>query len=100
MTKEAYLEMCSQLGTNPVESEIPVELGDLPFEVQQAYHIYSILPEKTDTFNNRFLGKSLEYAPTMMELMNIDDKVEVFKVLLLIDPLERAEVNRKRQNGR
>ena len=30
MTKEAYFEMCEMLGSEPLESEIPLELDDFP----------------------------------------------------------------------
>ena len=43
MTKEQYFEMCEMLGSQPVDSEIPVELDDFPVEVQQAFLVYKQL---------------------------------------------------------
>ena len=43
MTKQQYFDMCNQLGTEPLEHEIPVELDDLPLEVQQALLVYRLL---------------------------------------------------------
>ena len=43
MTKEQYFEMCDMLGTEPDESEMPIEQEDFPYELQQAFQIYYLL---------------------------------------------------------
>lgn len=99
MTKELYLDMCEQLGNSPIESEIPIELSDLPIEVETAYHVYNLLPDKIDSFNGVYYGKALETCPNMLEFLEIDSKKDIFKVILIIDSLEREEINRKSKNG-
>ena len=59
MTKESYFEMCEMMGSEPVESEIPVEFDDFPLEVQQAFNAYRMLRDEWDTMNGNYLGKSL-----------------------------------------
>jgi hypothetical protein len=68
MTKDAYFEMCEALGTEPIENEIPVELSELPLEVQQTLDIYFKMRDEWDTMNGRYLGKS--YAG-ILDLFNI-----------------------------
>jgi hypothetical protein len=46
MTKDMYFEMCDQMGQEPVESEIPLDLNDFPDIVQAAFTIYSILSDQ------------------------------------------------------
>ena len=100
MTKEAYFDMCEQMGSPVIEIEIPISLEDLPIEVEQAYHVYGILPDKLDSFNGVYYGKHLEYASQLMDLLDVSPKKEIFKVIIIIDALEREEVNRKKTNGR
>lgn len=100
MTKDAYLEMCEQLGSTPDEHEIPVEFSDLPLEVEQAYHVYNLLPDKIDSFNGVYYGKQLEVAPNMLEFLEIDSKKDIFKIIIIIDSLEREEINRRKKDGR
>lgn len=99
MTKERYLELCEELGSEPLESEMPIELQDMPVEVEQAYHVYSILPANFDSFNGVYYGKFLEQAPSIMKLLGTDTQQDVMKVLILIDSIEREEINRKRKDG-
>jgi len=102
MTKEMYLEMCSQLGSDPLESEIPVELGDMPIEVEQAFHVYNLLPSNIDWFNGNYFGKELSQAPQIMHVMGFDTLTqrELLKILIIINALDQEEVNRKKKNGR
>lgn len=97
MTKESYLEMCEQLGTEPSESEIPIELDDMPIDVETAYHVYNLLPDKIDSFNGVYYGKALEHIPSILEFLDIDSRKDIFKIILIIDSLEREEINRKKK---
>lgn len=95
MTKDTYLNMCQELGSEPDEAEIPVELEDLPFEVESAYHVYNLLPDKIDSFNGVYYGKALEHTPTILEFLDISSRKDIFKIILIIDSLEKEEINRK-----
>ncbi len=97
MTKETYLDMCEQLGTEPSESEIPVELDDMPMEVEVAYQVYNLLPDKIDSFNGIYYGKALEHTPSILEFLEIDSRKDIFKIILIIDSLEREEINRTKK---
>lgn len=99
MTKERYLDLCEELGSEPIESEMPIELQDMPVEVEQAYRVYSILPANFDSFNGVYYGKFLEQAPSIMRLLDTDPKQEIMKLLIIIDSIEREEINRKRKDG-
>lgn len=97
MTKEAYLDMCRELGTEPNEEHMPVDIDDLPLEVEQAYHVYNILPDKLDSFNGIYYGKALEHCPSILEFLEIESRKDIFKLVLIIDSLEREEINRKKK---
>lgn len=72
MTKDQYFDMMDQLGSEPVEEEIPVELDDFPEEVQQAFQIYFKLKDDWDTFNGNYMGKSLVGLRDILEIYRIE----------------------------
>lgn len=97
MTKEAYYLMCTELGTEPNDAETPVDLDDMPVEVETAYQVYNLLPDKIDSFNGVYYGKALEHIPTILDFLAIDSRKDIFKIILIIDSLEREEINRKKK---
>lgn len=100
MTREAYLDMCEQLGGEPNINELPIELSDMPIEVELAYNVYNLLPDKIDSFNGVYYGKELDKAPLMLEFLEIQSKKDVFKLIIIIDSLEKEETNRRKKDGR
>lgn len=100
MTRETYLDMCEQLGSQPQEKEIPVMLEDMPIDIELAYNVYNLLPDKIDSFNGVYYGKELDKAPLMLEFLEIQSKKDIFKIIIIIDSLEREEINRRKKDGR
>ena len=100
MTRETYLDMCEQLGSQPQEKEIPVMLEDMPIDVELAYNVYNLLPDKIDSFNGVYYGKELDKAPLMLEFLEIQSKKDIFKLIIIIDSLEKEEINRRKKDGR
>ena len=100
MTKENYFEMCEQLGTEPVEEEIPVEFDDFPIEVQQAFIVYKMLRDEWEGMNGIYLGKSLNGIQEILQCCDID--AQDFKTILMlvqtIDLIRQEEINTKRDN--
>ena len=69
MTKDSYYEMCETLGTQPIESEVPVEYDDLSIDLQQALSIYSKLRDDWDTMNGNYLGKSYVGLSDILDIL-------------------------------
>lgn len=72
MTKDHYFEMCQALGTEPIESEIPMEQDDFPEEVQQAITVYYKLRDEWDTMNGLYLGKSYTGLGEILDIFEVD----------------------------
>lgn len=89
VTKETYFEMCEALGTEPVESEIPVELEDFPEEVQQAMLVYYKLRDDWDTMNGNYMGKSYQGLKDVLDILEIESADRKF-VLDLIQVMDSA----------
>jgi hypothetical protein len=81
MTKEAYYQMCDELNTEPKDSEIPVEISDFPFAVQEAIQIFNYLPDRWDSMSGVYFGKDYTILPFLIDLHNIDDVQNLFLFL-------------------
>lgn len=100
MTKDQYFEMCEALGSEPIESEIPVELDDFPIEVQQAFSAYRMLRDEWDSMSGVYLGKSLIGITEVLSATEIDPEDTKFITLLVrnIDQVRAQEINSKKAN--
>jgi hypothetical protein len=98
MTKDQYYEMCDALGTEPVDSEIPVELDDFPLEVQQAFSVYRMLRDEWDSMSGIYLGKSLIGITEILQATEIDpiDNKFITMLVRLIDQIRAQEINSKK----
>ena len=87
MTKDAYFEMCEALGTEPIEEEIPVEFGDFPLDVQQAFSIYSKLRDEWDTMNGIYMGKNYNGILDIFIILDVpvEDRKTMFDLISIID---------------
>jgi hypothetical protein len=96
MTKSSYFEMCEMLGSEPVESEIPVEFDDFPIEVQQAFAAYRMLRDEWDTIGGNYLGKSLIGVKDVLEAIEVEPDEQKFIVMLIrmVDEVRSAEINK------
>jgi hypothetical protein len=98
MTKDQYFEMCEMLGSEPKESEIPVEFEDFPIEMQQAFSAYKMLRDEWDGFNGVYLGKSLIGITEVLHATEIDPEDHKFITMLVrtIDQVRSQEINSKK----
>lgn len=76
MTKDIYFEMCEQLGQEPVDHEIPIEIGDFSEVVQQALNIYGILKDCWDPMGGNYLGKDYSIVFQLFELYDVTEPEE------------------------
>lgn len=87
MTKDAYYEMCEMLGSEPIESEVPVEYDDMFVEVQEALVIYSKLRDEWDSMNGVYLGKSYAGILDILTVLDVprEDQKTMFELIGIID---------------
>lgn len=104
MTKEVYFEMCEALGTEPLESEIPVELDDFPEEVQEAVGVYYKLRDDWDTMNGVYMGKSYIGLRDILDIMEIpiQDRKYVLEWVSVMDAArsKMLEAQRPKQSAK
>jgi hypothetical protein len=96
MTKEQYFEMCEMLGSEPVESEIPVEYGDLPDEVQMVMSIYRMLRDEWEYMTGSYIGKNLVGLFELLDIYNIET-IEKRYYVELIHIIDSVRINETRK---
>lgn len=102
MTKNSYFEMCEQLGTEPLESEIPVEFDDLVTEVQECLTIYNSLQDVWDYMGGNYIGKNFGYIDTVLELYQVpqDSQRFYFEVLQQIDRIRSKQIEQSKPKNK
>lgn len=101
MTKEQYFEMCAALGSEPKESEIPMDLDDFPPEVHKALTLYEALQDEWDYYNGNYFGKRLEGLLNVFKIFSIPEEEhrEYYDLVVIIDRLKTAELRTKKKNS-
>ena len=88
---ETYLSMCEQLGKEPDLDEIPPDLDDFPMELQEAFMVHHLLPDRWDGSSGSYLGKdwsALEMLLTELEI------IERRQCILFIKHIEARNSNK------
>lgn len=95
MTPETYYDVCEQMGTTPVDEDVPPELEDFPIEVGLAWTVYNQLPSKFDSFAGVFIGKDYSIFLDILKIFSItDDIVEIFRLTQIIGAIDLEERQR------
>lgn len=94
MTKERYFEMCEDLGSEPVEEEIPVGFEDLVVEAQQAMQIYNNLQDSWDYMNGNYIGKILIGFKDILEIFDVpkEDHRVMYELIMYIDSIRAKAI--------
>lgn len=87
MTKEAYLDMCEALGSEPIDKEIPREYDELTLQSQDAIDIFNMLPDRWNSMSGTYIGKDISNIGLFFDLLNITDKTEQLLVFTLLTAL-------------
>lgn len=82
MSRQQYIEMCQQLGSTPLEEEMPIELDNLTVQSQEVIEIFNYLPDEWGAMGG-YTGKDLKNFPVIFKLF----KVKKSNWLLYLDLL-------------
>ncbi len=97
MSKEAYLDMCEMMGSEPLESEMPVEYEDLIVDVQEAMQIYFKLKDEWDSMSGTYYGKNYSGIKDIFDILDVpvEDRKTVYDLIGIIDKHRTKAVNDK-----
>jgi hypothetical protein len=99
MSKEAYFEMCEQLGTEPVPEEIPLTEEDMAYETQQALDCYRLLTDVYVGADAYYSGKDLSGLKNIFDLLEVPkvNQEYIIDTIVYMDSIIVKEASRKRQ---
>jgi hypothetical protein len=94
MNKDSYFEMCEALGSEPIDSEIPVEYDDFPVEVQESIRIYNNLQDNWDYMGGNYIGKNLNGFKDILSIFEVDpqDYRAVYELIMRIDQIRAKSI--------
>jgi hypothetical protein len=100
MTRDQYFEMCEALGSEPIDSEIPIEFDDLPTEIQEALRIYRYLQDNWDYMSGKYIGKNLTGIKDIFEMFDVatDERKYMFQTILEIDRIRAEAIKNAKPN--
>ena len=90
---EAYLQMCDQLGQEPDLEEMPPELSDFPLEIQEAFLVHAMLPDKWDGASGSYMGKDWSPLMTLLDINEVEDQKTVCFFLKHIESSSTININ-------
>jgi len=73
--------MCEQMGWEPDDLEIPLEIEDLSYEASIALLLFNILPDKIEGMNGLWLGKDFSGLGDIMSIYGIEKNRDAFDLL-------------------
>jgi len=85
--------MCHQLDKEPDPVEMPVEIGEFPLEIQEAFIIHAMLPDRWDGSSGSYMGKDWSALSTLLDVQGIEDKRTVCFFLKNIESCNMININ-------
>jgi len=97
MTKAQYFEMCEAFGTEPVDSDIPVEIDDFPVEIQQIFNIYFLMSDIWDGMSGTYQGKNTSIVFELLNVYDIphEDRLIYLTFIRAMDNIRKRLINEK-----
>lgn len=78
-----------------LDRENPPE--NFPYEIQEAFQVWSYLTDQWDGMSGSYFGKHMSGIKDIMEILEVSDRKEVFKLVKIIDGKYMKHVNKKQQ---
>ncbi len=93
-----YLLVCERLGKLPDPNRVPMDMGNFPYEVQLAFLIHDLLPDRWEGMSGSYLGKDWSAVGAVLDAHNIDkDRQIILFFLKAIDNINSKLINENMQ---
>ena len=99
---DTYLDICEQKGIEPDPDEMPPTMGDYPLEVQVAFLLHDLLPDRWEGMSGTFMGKDYSIIFDLFvahEVLNKPEQRLMLKIMSTIDKI-RSDIIVKKQKER
>ena len=85
--------MCDQTGKEPDPDEMPPALGDYPPEVQVAFLLHDLMPDRWDGMNGVHMGKDMSALGILLDTWDVEDRRTVVYFLKHIEARHTNKMN-------
>ena len=98
---DKYLLICEQLGQEPDPAKMPLELSDMPEEVQVAFFMFSLLPDYWEGTSGTYMGKYWDGIDYYFKLYETTDPKTILYIMKMYEGIlvehraRKAEQKRK-----
>ena len=92
---DEYLIVCERLGKEPDYNKMPIDDRDFPYEVQLAFLLHSVLPDRWDGSSGSYQGKDWSAVGSLLDIYQIEDKKTVTFFLKNVDVLTSNQINKE-----
>ena len=95
--------MCDQLGQEPDPDQMPPEVGDFPHEIQEAFVVHAMLPDRWDGSSGSYMGKDWAPLNDLLDIQGVEDKRTVCFFLKHIEGQSAMNINtelKRKQDAR
>ena len=89
-----------RLGREPDPEKAPLEIQDFPPEVQYAFLIHSLMPDRWDGMNGVYMGKDWAALGSLLDIFKIDNKQETVHFIKYIEHYNTRQINDKAEKQR
>ena len=97
---DTYLEICDQKGIEPDPDEMPPEIGDYPYEVQVAFFVHDLLPDRIEGMSGYYMGKDMSPLGTILDIWEVKDRKTIVYFIKHIEARNSGAINKKAERQR
>ena len=95
ISSDTYLDICEQKGIAPDPNEMPPTLGSYPYEVQVAFLLHDLLPDRWDGASGSYFGKDMSALGTLLDVYDVKDKKTTVYFIKIIEGKRSKLLNDK-----
>jgi len=85
--------ICEQLGEEPNPEKMPPEMSDFPYEVQVAFMLHNIMPDRWEGMSGSYMGKDWSCLGNLLDIYEVEDKKEVTFFIKAIESENASVLN-------
>lgn len=100
------MRLCEQLGQEPDPEKMPLDASEFPPEVQVAFFVFDLLPDRWEGMSGTYLGKDWSSAEFIFRIYEIEDIkyvtyfAKIYENIVVKYRAEEAEKRRKASERR
>lgn len=100
LSYDSYIDLCEQRGVEPDLTELPPITDDFPSEIQVAFLLHDLLPDRWDGMSGSYLGKDFSCLGTLLDTWEVDDKKTCIYYIKHIEAHNSNKINKEMERKR